>query len=214
MYNLNLDRFRLDSGAHFCLPHPPRDTAPLAPPRDTALRCHAFRAAPRHELTHTSRTRPVGRFRIMPCLMRRVLSRWRFQAESRRQRKCSRRWVTPQSGVTRLARRPPILLTHPLPPRDTALRCHASAGALRHNGLPMGKHLKQPRLSRIISRTGPAPMFGPIHIPAFYRIIVNVIQLLPQYHFILNDLWMRSFLPKLMCPVIAMRFAGKPHTLQ
>jgi len=57
-------------------------------------------------------------------------------------------------------------------------------------------------------------MFGPVHISAFYRIVMDVIQLLPQDRFILNNLWMRSFLPKLIFPVIAMGLAEKLHTFQ
>jgi hypothetical protein len=52
-----------------------------------------------------------------------------------------------------------------------------------------------------------------IHIPPFHRILMDIVQLLPEYLFVFNKLRMRSFFPALIIPVLTFVIPAKKRQL-
>src|ERR1700722_694127 len=57
----------------------------------------------------------------------------------------------------------------------------------RHCSAPIGNHLRQSRLARIVAGAGITPMDRIIDVAALDRIVVNVVELL-VHHFVVADL--------------------------
>ena len=75
--------------------------------------------------------------------------------------------------------------------------------------LPSPANFHQSLLSRIISSTGISPMFSQINISALDRVLMNIVQLLPQHGFAFDDLRMTAFFPDLVsCVRFMLTFEG------
>jgi hypothetical protein len=70
------------------------------------------------------------------------------------------------------------------------------------NLLPRSAHIYQTLLSRVIPSARVPPMFSQINVAAVNRILMDIVQLLPQYGFTFNDL-------RIVCIVLQ---SGHPST--
>ena len=67
--------------------------------------------------------------------------------------------------------------------------------------LPLLTNLQQPIHTLIISCAGVTPMFCLINVTPFYRIPVNILDLLPHHFFILYPFRMHALLPELVSSI-------------
>ena len=79
---------------------------------------------------------------------------------------------------------------------------------------PLLTNLQQPVHALIISCAGITPMLRVINIPPFYRISVNILNLLPHHLFICYQFRMYAFLPELVSSICFMRFFIKSQLFQ
>lgn len=104
--------------------------------------------------------------------------------------------------------------------------CHpGSLGGVPHTNLrsletllpdasPSTRNLDQAILPEIIPSAGISPVFRPVHIAPFDRIIVYVIQLLSHGRFVLDKLRMVAFFPDLISGLGFMRAFEKSQHFQ